>query len=73
MSLSTEDVRGIVRDRGIKSVSFLGEACEAGKVCSDCKVGLTYVVSEVNANRHEEERHARHINNRGHGNIQNDG
>ncbi|PLS83185.1 MAG: nitrite reductase large subunit, partial [Actinobacteria bacterium] len=73
MGLSTEDVRGIVRDRGIKSVSQLGEACGAGKACSDCKVGLTYVVSEVNANRHEEERHARHINDRVHGNIQNDG
>ncbi len=73
MGLSTEDVRGIVKDRGIKSVSSLGEACGAGKACSDCKVGLTYVVSEVNANRHEEERHARHINDRVHGNIQNDG
>jgi nitrite reductase (NADH) large subunit len=73
MGLSTDDVRGIVKERGIKSVSALGEACGAGKVCSDCKVGLTYVVSEVNANRHEEERHARHINDRVHGNIQNDG
>ena len=73
MGLSTEDVRGIVRDRGIKSVSSLGEACGAGKACSGCKVGLTYVVSEVNANRHKEERHARHINDRVHGNIQNDG
>ena len=73
MGLSTEDVRGVVKDRGIKSVSALGEACGAGKACSDCKVGLTYVVSEVNANRHEEERHARHINDLVHGNIQNDG
>lgn len=73
MGLSTEDVRGIVKERGIKSVSALGESCGAGKACSDCKVGLTYVVSEVNANRHEEERHARHINDRVHGNIQNDG
>ncbi|HLM78941.1 MAG TPA: nitrite reductase large subunit NirB [Rubrobacteraceae bacterium] len=73
MKLTTEDVRGIVKERGIRSVNSLGEACGAGKACSDCKVGLTYVVSEVNANRHEEERHARHINDRVHGNIQNDG
>jgi nitrite reductase (NADH) large subunit len=73
MQLTTEDVQGIVKEREIRSVNALGEACGAGKVCSDCKVGLTYVVSEVNANRHEEERHARHINDRVHGNIQNDG
>lgn len=73
MGLSTEDVRGIVKEREIKSVSGLGEACGAGKACSDCKIGLTYVVSEVNANRHQEERHARHINDRVHGNIQKDG
>ncbi len=73
LELTTEDVRGIVTERGVTSVSALGEACGAGKICSDCKVGLTYVVSEVNANRHEEERHARHINERVHGNIQNDG
>jgi nitrite reductase (NADH) large subunit len=73
MKLMTEDVRSIVKAREIRSVSALGEVCGAGKVCSDCKVGLTYVVSEVNANRHEEERHARHINDRVHGNIQNDG
>jgi nitrite reductase (NADH) large subunit len=34
---------------------------------------LTYIVSEVNANRHKEERHGRHINDRVHANIQNDG
>jgi nitrite reductase (NADH) large subunit len=73
MELSREDIRGILRERGIKSVSGLSEACGAGKMCPDCKVGLAYVVSEVNANRHEEERHARHINDRVHANIQNDG
>ena len=73
MRLSRKDIRGILREREIRSVSALGEACGAGKMCPDCKVGLAYVVSEVNANRHEEERHARHINDRVHANIQKDG
>jgi nitrite reductase (NADH) large subunit len=73
MELSHEDLCGIVRERGLRSVSEVGEACGAGKACPDCKVGLTYIVSEVNANRHKEERHARHINDRVHANIQNDG
>ena len=73
LGLSQDDVKSVVRERGLTSVSEVGEACGAGKVCPDCKVGLTYVVSEVNLNRHREERHARHINDRVHGNIQNDG
>lgn len=73
MELTHHDLRGIVHERGLRSVSEVGEACGAGKACPDCKVGLTYIVSEVNANRHEEERHARHINDRVHANIQNDG
>ena len=73
MRLTQEDVKSVVRERGLTSVSGVGEACGAGKVCPDCKVGLTYVVSEANMNRHQEERHARHINDRVHGNIQNDG
>lgn len=73
MELTHGDLRSIVKERGLRSVSEVGEACGAGKACPDCKVGLTYIVSEVNANRHEEERHARHINDRVHANIQNDG
>lgn len=73
MELVADDVRGMVEGRGLKSVSEVGEACGAGKVCPDCKPALTYIVASANANRHEEERHARHINDRVHGNIQNDG
>jgi len=73
MQLTQDAVKAVVRERGLTSVSQVGEACGAGKVCPDCKVGLTYVVSEANMNRHEEERHARHINDRVHANIQNDG
>ncbi len=73
MELTHGDLKEVVAERGLRSVSEVGEACGAGKVCPDCKVGLTYIVSEVNANRHKEERHGRHINDRVHANIQNDG
>jgi nitrite reductase (NADH) large subunit len=73
MKLTREDARAIAQERGVKSVSELGEACGAGKQCPDCKPGLSYLISEVNANRHREERHARFINDRVHANIQNDG
>ncbi|MEW6638784.1 MAG: FAD-dependent oxidoreductase, partial [Actinomycetota bacterium] len=58
MGLTHADLRSIVKECGLRSVSEVGETCGAGKACPDCKVGLTYIVSEVNANRHEEERHA---------------
>jgi nitrite reductase (NADH) large subunit len=73
MELMADDVREIVSKRGLKSVSEVGEACGAGKICPDCKPALTYIVASQNANRHKEERHARSINDRVHGNIQNDG
>ena len=68
-----DDVREIVNERRLKSVSEVGEACGAGKVCPDCKPALTYIVASTNANQHKEERHARSINDRVHGNIQNYG
>jgi nitrite reductase (NADH) large subunit len=73
MELMADQVKEIVQERGLKSVSEVGEACGAGKVCPDCKPALTYIVASTNANRHKEERHARHINDRVHGNVQNDG
>lgn len=73
MELTQTEVKGIVRERGLKSVSELGQACGAGKVCPTCKPKLAYVMEEVNLNRQKEERHARLINDRVHGNIQNDG
>jgi nitrite reductase (NADH) large subunit len=57
----------------LESVSELSAACGAGRDCGACKPGLAYLVSEVAANRHREERHARYINDRVHANIQNDG
>ena len=73
IGLAQEDIKEIVVERGLKSVSEVGEACGAGKVCPDCKPALTYIVASTNANRHKEERHARSINDRVHANIQNDG
>ena len=48
-------------------------ACGTGRDCGACKPALAYLVSEINANRHREERDARFINDRVHANIQNDG
>jgi nitrite reductase (NADH) large subunit len=68
-----EQLAAVCREREIDSVSELSEACGAGRDCGSCKPGLAYLVSEVNGNRHREERHARFINDRVHANIQNDG
>jgi nitrite reductase (NADH) large subunit len=68
-----EGLAAEVRERGLVSVSEVAEACGTGRECGACKPALAYLVSEVNANRHREERHARFINDRVHANIQNDG
>ncbi|WP_022927096.1 nitrite reductase large subunit NirB [Patulibacter americanus] len=68
-----EDLAAVVREQGIDSVSELSKTCGAGRECGACKPGLAYLVSEVNHNQHREERHARFINDRVHGNIQKDG
>ncbi|HWV84097.1 MAG TPA: nitrite reductase large subunit NirB [Capillimicrobium sp.] len=71
--LTREDVAHQVRADGLRSVSEVAAACGAGRDCGACKPALAYLVSEVNANRHREERDARFINDRVHANIQNDG
>lgn len=68
-----DDLVAVVRGEGIESVSALSASCGAGRDCGACKPGLAYLVSEINGNRHREERHARFINDRVHANIQNDG
>jgi nitrite reductase (NADH) large subunit len=68
-----EGLAAEVRERGLRAVSEVAEACGTGRECGACKPALAYLVSEVNANRHREERHARFINDRVHANIQNDG
>ena len=62
-----------IRTGGMESVSAVSEACVTGRDCGACKPALAYLVSEINANRHREERDARFINDRVHGNIQKDG
>jgi nitrite reductase (NADH) large subunit len=62
-----------IRAGGLQSVSEVAAACETGRECGACKPALAYLVSEVCANRHREERDARFINDRVHANIQHDG
>ncbi len=68
-----EQLAALVRERELESVSELTATCGAGRDCGACKPGLAYLVSQVQENRHREERHARFINDRVHANIQNDG
>jgi nitrite reductase (NADH) large subunit len=68
-----EELAGTIRDQGLESVSAVSSACGTGRDCGACKPALAYLVSEVNANRHREERDARFINDRVHANIQKDG
>jgi nitrite reductase (NADH) large subunit len=68
-----EEVAGEIRARGIDSVTGVADACGTGRRCGACKPALAYLVSEINGNRHREERHARFINDRVHANIQKDG
>ena len=68
-----EELAAVIRERGLEAVSEVADACGTGRECGQCKPALAYLVSEVNANRHREERAARFINDRVHANIQNDG
>jgi nitrite reductase [NAD(P)H] large subunit len=68
-----EELSALVREQALTSVGELSAACGAGRSCGACKPGLAYLVSERQAGRFREERHARFINDRVHANIQNDG
>jgi nitrite reductase [NAD(P)H] large subunit len=68
-----EELAAVVREQDLQSVSEVSSACGTGRECGACKPALAYLVSEVNANRHREERDARFINDRVHANIQKDG
>jgi nitrite reductase (NADH) large subunit len=68
-----EDLAAEIRANDHTSVSDVSRACGTGRECGACKPALAYLVSEINANRHREERDARYINDRVHGNIQKDG
>lgn len=71
--LTREDLAGVIREHGAVSVSEVSNVCGAGRECGACKPGIAYLVSEINDNRHREERDARFINDRVHANIQKDG
>ena len=68
-----EDLAAAIREHGWQSVSEVAGGCRTGRECGACKPALAYLVSELNDNRHHEERHARFINDRVHANIQRDG
>lgn len=71
--LTSGEIADSIRSSGAQSVSEVAESCGAGRDCGACKPAISYLVSEVNDNRHREERHGRFINDRVHANIQNDG
>jgi nitrite reductase (NADH) large subunit len=68
-----EQLAAQIRAQALHSVSEVATACGTGRDCGACKPALAYLVSEVTANRHREERDARFINDRVHANIQRDG
>ncbi|MDP2713037.1 MAG: nitrite reductase large subunit NirB [Solirubrobacteraceae bacterium] len=68
-----EQLAAEIRDAGMQSVSEVAATCGTGRDCGTCKPALAYLVSEVCANQHREERDARFINDRVHANIQRDG
>jgi nitrite reductase (NADH) large subunit len=68
-----EELAATIREHGMESVSAVSGACGTGRDCGACKPALAYLVSEINANRHREERDARFINDRVPANIQKDG
>jgi nitrite reductase (NADH) large subunit len=68
-----EELASAIREQGLESVSAVSGACGTGRDCGACKPALAYLVSEITANRHREERDARFINDRVHANIQKDG
>jgi nitrite reductase (NADH) large subunit len=68
-----EQLAARIREEGMASVSEVAAACGTGRECGVCKPALAYLVSEVCANSHREERDARFINDRVHANIQRDG
>jgi nitrite reductase [NAD(P)H] large subunit len=68
-----EQLAAEIRAGGLQSVSEVAASCGTGRDCGACKPALAYLVSEINANRHREERDARFINDRVHANIQKDG
>ncbi|MGI8944916.1 MAG: nitrite reductase large subunit NirB [Thermoleophilaceae bacterium] len=73
MRQTREQLAQRITDDDHEAVSDVTAACGTGRECGLCKPALAYLVSEINDNRHREERAARYINDRVHANIQNDG
>jgi nitrite reductase (NADH) large subunit len=66
-------LRTEIKVRGLRSATETLRTLGNGDGCAVCKPGLSYLLSEVWANDHLEERQHRFINDRVHANIQKDG
>ena len=71
--ISRKELVSQIRDLEIKAVSEVLNRLGNGTGCAYCKPGLSYLLSEIWMERHQEERSARYINDRVHANIQKDG
>ncbi len=72
LPLDQTALRTEIKVRGIRSVTETLKVLGNGVGCAVCKPGLSYLLSEVWANDHREERQHRFINDRVHANIQKD-
>ena len=73
VAFSKEQIRNIIRSQKLKKVQDVLDIYGNGVGCSLCKPALSFLVDEVWCGDHEEDRSARFINDRVHGNIQKDG
>ena len=73
LSLTRDDIAGVISEQGLRSASQVTAACGAGRDCAACKPAIAYMVELANGNRHDEERQSRFVNDRVHANIQRDG
>ncbi|MBI5380227.1 MAG: NAD(P)/FAD-dependent oxidoreductase [Nitrospirae bacterium] len=72
LPLDQTALRTEIKVRGLRSATEALRALGNGVGCAVCKPGLSYLLSEVWANDHLEERQHRFINDRVHANIQKD-
>ncbi|MBI3581505.1 MAG: NAD(P)/FAD-dependent oxidoreductase [Nitrospinae bacterium] len=72
-SISQKELAAKIRSTGLRAVSDVLNKLGNGVGCAYCKPGLSYLLSEIWAGNHREERSARFINDRVHANIQKDG
>lgn len=70
--LTRRDLRAAIAGRELRSVQAVLETLGDGVGCARCKPALSYVLDVLWCGDHDEDRSARFINDRVHGNIQRD-